>query len=264
MFKKTWKIAFVLAVAACMFTHGNVVKAQSLEDGLVGYWTFDAADTDGATAKNAKGDNHGTITGATPVAGQIGEALLFNGTSDFVTFAVEPMSEALSIMAWANATTWAPGGRRNIIDSITGGMWYRLGFQSSGGNFEFVCDTGDDVGGREQAVNDMTGLEGWHHIAGVRDFANKVLIMYVDAVEVATFNFQFSTPIVTEALVVGAGHRGTLEYWDGPIDEVAIFNIALTANDIANVMDNGLSAIATSSVSLPGKLTSTWGDIKAQ
>ena len=264
MLNKTLRIAFVLAVATCIFMHTNMVKAQDLEEVLVGYWTFDEADIDGDTAKNFKGDKDGTITGAQTVEGKIGDALEFDGVGNFVLFDnPEPMPEALTIMAWASATDWGETGRRNIIDSITGGMWYRLGFQSTvpGGNLEFVCDTGDDVGGREMAIADLSGLDGWHHIAGVRDFDKKVLLIYVDGSEVSKIGFNFSTPITPEVLVVGAGHRGTIEHWSGSIDEVAIFNVALSEGDIKNFMESGLAAL---SVSQAGKLTSMWGYIKDQ
>ena len=192
----------------------------------------------------------------------MGDALEFDGLASFVKMErPEPMPESLTIMAWAEAESWSPGGRRNVIDSITGGMWYRLGFQPSAGQFEFVCDTGDVVGGREQTVADLSALEGWRHLAGVRDFGKKVLLFYVDGVETATLNFQHEQPIIPEALVVGAGHRGTIEFWQGRIDEVAIFNIALTEDDVKNFMENGLNAL---SVSRLGKLAGTWGNIKIQ
>ena len=262
MFDKILKTAFIVSVTAFILICVAAAQAQDLEAGLVGYWTFDAADTNGNTVKNFVGDNHGTINGAKKVEGKIGDALEFDGATNFVKMErPEPMPESLTIMAWAEAESWSPGGRRNAIDSITGGMWYRLGFQPSGGNFEFVCDTGDEVGGREQTVADLGALEGWHHLAGVRDFDKKVLIFYVDGVETARLDFQHEQPIIPEALVVGAGHRGTIEFWQGRIDEVAIFNIALTEDDVKNFMDNGLAALA---VSPSGKLASMWGNIKVQ
>jgi hypothetical protein len=262
MFGRALRITFIVAIIAFILIIPKAIMAQDLEKGLVGYWTFDEADTDGDTAKNYIGDNDGTIDGAKAVAGKIGEALEFDGVSNFVKFErPEPMPESLTIMAWANAESWSPGGRRNVIDSITGGQWYRLGFQPSGGNFEFVCDTGDEGGGREQTVADLGDLEGWHHLAGIRDFGNKVLIFYVDGSETARIDFIHQLPIEPEALVVGAGHRGTLEFWQGLIDEVAIFNTALTESEIKKLMEDGLGALT---VSQSGKLTVTWGSIKAK
>lgn len=48
----------------------------------------------------------------------------------------------------------------------------------------------------------------------------------------------------------------------GIIDEVAIFNVALTEDDIKYIMTEGLGVILA--VSQSGKLTTTWADIKQQ
>ena len=51
----------------------------------------------------------------------------------------------------------------------------------------------------------------------------------------------------------------------GVIDEVAVFNVALTEDDINDIMSNGLAeALGIAAVSPTGKLTTTWGSIKGQ
>ena len=50
-------------------------------------------------------------------------------------------------------------------------------------------------------------------------------------------------------------------HWGGMLDEVAIFNVALTENDIKSIMTGGLST--ATAVSPSGKIASTWGNIKA-
>lgn len=47
--------------------------------------------------------------------------------------------------------------------------------------------------------------------------------------------------------------------WDGMINEVAIFNKALTQDEIKDIMEKGLKPTA---VSPSGKLAATWGRIK--
>ena len=48
---------------------------------------------------------------------------------------------------------------------------------------------------------------------------------------------------------------------EGIIDEVVIFNVALTADDLQSIMTQGLAA--ATAVELRGKLAITWGAIKA-
>jgi hypothetical protein len=52
---------------------------------------------------------------------------------------------------------------------------------------------------------------------------------------------------------------------EGLIDEVAIFNVALTDRDIQNIADKGLEeAISPTGVNISGKLTTTWATVKAR
>jgi len=50
--------------------------------------------------------------------------------------------------------------------------------------------------------------------------------------------------------------------WDytGLMDDVGVFNVALEADDIVNIMENGLDNV--SAVSSAGKAAATWGYIK--
>jgi len=49
----------------------------------------------------------------------------------------------------------------------------------------------------------------------------------------------------------------------GLIDEVAFFNVALTEDDINEIMDKGLAKTVVQDVDVRGKLTTTWGGIKS-
>ena len=46
------------------------------------------------------------------------------------------------------------------------------------------------------------------------------------------------------------------------IDEVAVFNVALSQADIESVMNNGLMGSGAVSVEPAGKLATTWGNIR--
>jgi hypothetical protein len=50
------------------------------------------------------------------------------------------------------------------------------------------------------------------------------------------------------------------EWFNGFVDEVAIFNVVLSENDIKSIMMEGLKLDAA--ISTAGKLTVTWGQIK--
>jgi hypothetical protein len=59
-------------------------------------------------------------------------------------------------------------------------------------------------------------------------------------------------------LLIGDGYAGK---FIGVVDEVAIFNVVLSEDDINSIMLNGLENTITA-VSPSGKLATTWGGIK--
>jgi len=70
--------------------------------------------------------------------------------------------------------------------------------------------------------------------------------------------------VVDTPLAIGAQHDGT---WpaEGVIDEVGLFNVGLTQDEVENIMTNGLAeATGLLSVSASAKLASVWGKVKAQ
>ena len=64
-----------------------------------------------------------------------------------------------------------------------------------------------------------------------------------------------------EVVAIGTGYSG--RFFNGLIDEVAIFNVVLTQDDIKSIMAGGLLASSTA-VSPSGKLATVWGVIKTR
>ena len=79
----------------------------------------------------------------------------------------------------------------------------------------------------------------WHH--GVVTFDGSILRLYVDGVQVATLSTS-SIPETTgnnHPLKIGANSRIVDDLFSGSIDEVGVWNRALTTTEIANLMNNG-------------------------
>lgn len=259
MFDKTLIIMFIVVILA-IFVYINMAEAQdAIKEGLVSYWTLDKSSIEGDSVKDYWGDNDGEIEKGNPktVEGKIGEALEFDG-DDYIRFTPVEMPEDVSITAWANPESWRPPGYSEVLDTWNGADWYRLGFDDSG-MLECVSDTGDDDGGRESVIFDASGLTGWHHIAGVRDYDNKILRLYVDGEEVASQPFNGETALKPANLVIGARGDGQAEFFNGIIDEVGLFNIALTGDDIKFIMQGPEAIFA---VSMSGKIAIRWANIK--
>ena len=112
-------------------------------------------------------------------------------------------------------------------------------------------------------VHSITSIDDgrWHHVTGVYD--GNHLKVYVDGLEEGKNKIGKviggSTP---EHVAIGSDGFGR-EFWQGVIDEVALFNVALTDKDVQQFMNEGLSSLVMA-VSASGKLVDTWSNLKTR
>ena len=101
--------------------------------------------------------------------------------------------------------------------------------------------------------------ENWYHLAVTYD--QKSIRGYVDGVQEDENSLDLQPELNNGPVTIGCTGTGGAEPALGMIDEVGIFNDALTAAEVKDIMRNGLelSALAVGS---SGKLASTWGNIK--
>ena len=69
-------------------------------------------------------------------------------------------------------------------------------------------------------------------------------------------------PRNTADVHIGGWSNNTSETLNGMLYDVAVFNVALSIEDIKELMDKGLSLLLP--VEPAGKLTTTWGSIKSR
>jgi hypothetical protein len=196
--------------------------------GLVAAYGFDEAS--GTTVADASGSgNTGTISGATrTVDGRYGGALSFDGVNDRVTVphaASLALTTGMTLEAWL-APTSLGGWRTALLKERTGGLSYAL----------YASDdaAAPTVYGRASAEVGPTGasplaLTAWTHLGGTYD--GTTLRLYVNGVQVATQALSGALAAGTQPLSIG-GNGVWGEWFAGRIDEVRVYNRALTAADI--------------------------------
>ena len=88
--------------------------------------------------------------------------------------------------------------------------------------------------------------------------------IYLNGVEDGVGQKEGPLPSIDEPVQIGVMDEtnGSKWYFRGFIDEVAIFNVVLSEDDLKTIMTEGLEAILA--VSPTGKLTTTWASIKNQ
>lgn len=192
------------------------------------YWKFD--ENTGTSAGDSSGTgNAGTITGASWTTGKISYALSFNGTSNYVqkTSATGlPAANATQTECFWYYVSANPAVKKTAL-AVTG--------SSSATNIGFISSSGMKFGVWRNAnalvvsTSTLPTAGAWHHVAYVRNGSNRYL--YIDGSQAATST---STTDSAAATTINVGRTVTgADYWSGNIDEVRIYNRALSATEIA-------------------------------
>jgi hypothetical protein len=227
------KKPIITAIALTMShpTHADITS------GLVAYYPFNG------NANDASGNgNNGTVYGATLTADRFGNAnsaYSFNGVDSIirVTDNIILQPERITIAAWINANS--PQGWARIVDKYryNSKEGYNLIFFPNNNAIRF------DIWGSDNnpySTDTVTTVENnhWHHIAVTYD--NSITKIFYDGILENTITI--NTPIKHSAryLSIGNGFDDNLSWpFSGNIDEVRIYNRALTAAEITELYQEG-------------------------
>ncbi len=172
----------------------------------------------------------GTVTGyaepAAPVAGS-GKALHFDGVDDYVVLPVAGVSNSfpLTVEAWVKPEAGSPKVKNNIISTDDPGFCGH-GFGANidaDGSSELAIEYHD--GGR--AVPGVTFTSGqWYHIAVVYTSGNYKA--YVNGELVDDYSYTQKVPDGVDFIRIGRHNSLDPYYYKGSVDEVRVWNTALT------------------------------------
>jgi len=196
-------------------------KNTSAQPDLVGYWRFN----DCTAQDSSVYGNNGIMYGTTCLDGKIGKALSFDGDNDYVKI---PYNESFDITDAITIETWVNIGNnsRYIVNKLGS---YLLQF----------TDTGSLQGGIWVAgswkylVGITTTLNEWHHVAFTYDksLPSNQAKLYVDGNLDAYATNTSTIDSTTNDIYIG-NRYDLLRDFNGTIDEVRIYNRALTAEEI--------------------------------
>lgn len=183
-------------------------------------------------------NNHGTITSATwTAAGRWGSALSFDGIAGFVSVAdatnLRLPNPALTISIWINRTS-NDADYEGIVNKWyqTGGYFGFLVQSNSDGKIYFVMGNGGNYQNRNIAINNNV----WNHIVAIYDGTN--MILYLNGLAGTPVAFSSATSATT-AMLICKRIAGVTGYFNGLIDEILIFNRALSASEIKLLYELG-------------------------
>jgi hypothetical protein len=208
------------------------LKGRGPTDGLVGYWTFDGPDTiwtsatTGTTTDLSGNGNHGTLTNmsrtSSPAPGISGQALSFDGVDDGITVShnsgLQPSE--LTISLWIKPLS-SPGTDKRIIDKGTSGYIIR---RTNNNKIQFI------PGFYETSFFVPQNI--WTHIVVIAESSGHKI--YING----SLDYSNTTPYSpsgTSNLIIG----GALDKYYGLIDEVRIYNRALSADEVMELYNMG-------------------------
>ncbi len=262
----------VVCFAACLVfavpayvnasTINRPMNILGLQNGLLGWWTFDGKDMPNGLAldRSGQGNNGYLVNAATSteyIAGRMGQALNFDGATNYVDIANSSgVADNLSnFTVGACIKTTASTGNIPIISKVGSGgftsgegwMLYRAGtrvgiqLQTNVSNYSVAYDAGLDI-------NDGK----WHHVAAVIS-GSSISAIYIDGISRALTSSSGGTVTsYTNSSNIRIANDYNSELFQGGIDDARVYNRVLSASEINQLYTLGTAGHVNTSVSTPG------------
>ena len=208
---------------------------------LIGWWKLD--ENEGLAVSDSLGlGNDGKLVADSfwqPDAGRIDGAIRFDGGGGHIEIGNESnfdITNQITVSAWVKfidvVHDWA-----GIVTK--GNSAWRLSAMQSTGAIHFAC-TGVSPPWVNGRVNINDGQ--WHHVAGVYDGSK--MYLYIDGVEDISANASGNINTNNYNVWIGGNAEATALRWKGAIDDVRIYNYALSNDEVTSIYKSVPQAIA--------------------
>ncbi|OHB57674.1 MAG: hypothetical protein A2173_04650 [Planctomycetes bacterium RBG_13_44_8b] len=205
---------------------------------LVGWWKLD--ESEGRNVSDSSGNNHsGSIIGNPqwrPTGGKIGGALEFDGDGDYVNLGKGPdfdLTKQITVAVWIKVNRFDKEWQTIIAKGDSALRMQRVRQTDS---LEIACSgvavPGTEWGGVYGKMNVNDGQ--WHHAAGVYD--GKKLSLYIDGKLDVSSNASGNINVNDYPVYIGENAERTGRFWNGLIDDVQIYNYAISEGDILSLV----------------------------
>jgi hypothetical protein len=218
-------------------------ELEVLASGPIGYWRL--GESSGTTATDETGNHDGTYNGSPTfgvsgaISGDADTAVGFDGSDDDVTVpdgAELDFTSDMTLEVWVKVNNYASGLVIAAKRDNSNYAW-ELAVDNGSGAFLARVNANANVATSTTLATDNTV---WHHVVMTYDQSN--IKVYVDGD--LEDSYAYSTAITTNSVQVTIGSRGEYsgaEAWfDGVIDEVAIYDTALSPTDITRHYNAGV------------------------
>jgi Concanavalin A-like lectin/glucanases superfamily/Bacterial Ig domain len=206
----------------------------------------------GTTANDNSGNNNtGTLTNGPTwsPSGKFGAAILFDGTNDLVNINSSTslnLTNGMTIEAWVNPSNLT--GYKTVISKENGAsnLAYALSANNStSGSSNQRPDSRIRIGSNTRTVTgtNKLALNTWTHLASTYD--GTTIRLYVNGVQVSSLATTGNITTTSDLLRIGGSPALGTQYFAGLIDEVRIYNRALTQAQIQTDMNTPVAPDVT-------------------
>jgi glucose/arabinose dehydrogenase len=209
------------------------VNAQVPSAGLVGHWSFDEGA--GSTAADGSGNGRSATltygpTWAPPSQCRVGGCLSFDGADDYAKVADAAalrLTGDLTISAWIKPT--GLGTKQAVVSKR---YEFELGPIAASSPFAMSWTHKEPSGTAVSGpLSTSTASGSWQHVALVRNGATRKISGYADGA-VATTSTYATAPGTSSYNVAIGRHASGGQHFKGLIDEVRIYDRALTPDEV--------------------------------
>ncbi|MCD4680793.1 MAG: LamG domain-containing protein, partial [Bacteroidales bacterium] len=220
------KILFlVLVLCAISFTNAQI----NLGDGLIACYPFN-----GNALDESGNGNNGTVSGAILGMDRLGNdnsAYSFDGNDDYieVTNTFIPSKE-ITISFWSKANILKS---QNVIFLLPEDVNDRLSIQvnyNHNGTPSFFWDFGDIMGSGRLGETNVPFVDQWEHYLFISSYSQDSMLAYRDGVLLKAAGHCSFLNDTARAFRIGCGPYSL--YWNGLIDDINIYNRAVTKDEI--------------------------------
>ena len=257
---KYWLVVVVSLFVVAVLANFSYAKIDPKT--CVAAWFFDEEEVEEERDMSGN-ENHGIVKGDPNwEEGKFSKALEYDGLDVSVEVPdLHPhIKDGFTVTFWLNKidqdldnrwlfgsySGWSPGATSLLI-------WKD---EDNRNNLIFGIQ-GEKTGPASCSFADLS-FEEWNHIAASYDKSQ--LKLYVNGTQVATSGFTEEVSNSNNPWYIGYKPSHKIA---GLMDEVAVFNLALSADDIKTIMDEGLERVlGITAVDPSGKLAASWGSVK--
>jgi len=248
----------LLSFLAITMIIATTIHAQIPTNGLVAYYPFS-----GNAIDSSGNGNNGTVNGATLTNDRFGKAnsaYSFNGSSNFISLKsnyIQDFSSKFTISVWVNESYLNPNYNQTLVSSNA------FRFQTGSGTKSLaVAAAWSPTGIPQPATSNIIQLNTWTNVILVKN--DTTVNFYINGSKYDS-SFSISSSLLVNNLRIGADgltHIGLNDYFNGKLDDIAIYNRVLSNSEIQSLYhQEGFGIIKPIISSFNPKIASTGNTI---